>query len=227
MRRRILNSSFRYLDTSQQALRKSSMLWTRSTGGSSKVVNALDSINGGARRKSSTRWTRSTPGSPKVVIPANAWEPWTRTSARIPRLQEYSVDQNSIMKAPVVYILASKPRGALYIGVTSDLVKRIWQHREGLSDGFTKRHNIKTLVWYEQHQTMANAIGREKAIKRWRRREKLVLIYRTNPTWRDLWNGIVGKESIFASIAQVASATPATVGCAPISSSMVPTHSRG
>ena len=132
-----------------------------------------------------------------------------------------------MMKAPVVYILASKPRGALYIGVTSDLVKRIWQHREGLSDGFTKRHNIKTLVWYEQHQTMANAIGREKAIKRWRRREKLVLIYRTNPTWRDLWNGIVGKESIFASIAQVASATPATVGCAPISSSMVPTHSRG
>jgi putative endonuclease len=93
-------------------------------------------------------------------------------------------------RAPVVYILASKPRGTLYLGVTSNLVKRVWQHRERLTGGFTTRYAIHTLVWYEQHATMLSAIGREKAIKRWRRYQKLQLITATNPEWRDLWSSI-------------------------------------
>ncbi len=96
------------------------------------------------------------------------------------------------MKAPAVYLLASKPRGTLYLGVTSNLVKRIWQHREGLVKGFTTRYEVKTLVWYEQHPTMASAIAREKAIKRWRRTQKIELIRTTNPEWHDRWWDIIG-----------------------------------
>jgi putative endonuclease len=96
------------------------------------------------------------------------------------------------MKSPTVYILASKPRGTLYVGVTSDLVKRIWQHREGIRRGFTSRHAVKTLVWYQQCRSMITAIEREKSIKRFRRREKIDLIIQTNPGWRDLWLDIVG-----------------------------------
>jgi putative endonuclease len=96
------------------------------------------------------------------------------------------------MKMPAVYILASKPRGTLYVGVTSDLVRRIWEHREGVTGGFTERHGIKRLVWYEQHQTMLGAIAREKVLKRWTRPWKFALIQTANPRWRDLWPNIVG-----------------------------------
>ena len=71
------------------------------------------------------------------------------------------------MKQPAVYLLSSKPNGALYIGVTSNLVQRIWQHREGVVEGFTCQYGVKTLVWYEQHDTMESAIGREKVLKKW------------------------------------------------------------
>jgi putative endonuclease len=71
------------------------------------------------------------------------------------------------MKNPTVYILASQRNGTLYIGVTSDLIKRIWQHKEELVEGFTKQHKIKMLVWYEQHATMESAISKEKAMKKW------------------------------------------------------------
>ena len=128
----------------------------------------------------------------------------------------------TVMKAPSVYILASKPRGTLYIGVTSNLVKRTWQHREGCGSGFTSRYDVKTLVWYEQHQTMANAIEREKALKRWPRQRKLELIQKRNPKWRDLWREILG----MATGAAPASVTPANVGCMPISSAMVPSLRR-
>ena len=94
------------------------------------------------------------------------------------------------MKRPAVYLLASAPRGTLYLGVTSNLVKRIWQHRERHAKGFTQRYDIKTLVWYEQHHTMASAIAREKSIKKWARGWKLELIEATNPSWRDLWDEI-------------------------------------
>ncbi|HSD39873.1 MAG TPA: GIY-YIG nuclease family protein [Rhodocyclaceae bacterium] len=82
---------------------------------------------------------------------------------------------------PCVYILTSKRNGTLYIGVTSDLVQRVWQHKEGLIEGFTKRYGVKTLVWFEQHSTMESAITREKVLKEWQRAWKLELIEAENP----------------------------------------------
>jgi putative endonuclease len=82
--------------------------------------------------------------------------------------------------------MASKRNGTLYIGVTSNLVQRVWQHQQGLVEGFTKRYHVHTLVWYEVHATMEAAIAREKALKEWRRAWKLALIERENPAWRDL-----------------------------------------
>ena len=96
------------------------------------------------------------------------------------------------MKSPAVYMLASQRNGTLYIGVTSDLIQRVWQHKEGLADGFTKKHNVKILVWYEQHETMESAIIKEKAMKKWLREWKLKTIEQTNPDWRDLWPAITG-----------------------------------
>jgi putative endonuclease len=92
------------------------------------------------------------------------------------------------MKQPAVYILASERNGTLYIGVTSNLPQRIWQHREGLVEGFTKRYSVKMLVWYEMHESMESAIMREKALKKWRREWKLELIEQSNAQWRDLWD---------------------------------------
>ena len=91
------------------------------------------------------------------------------------------------MKQPCMYILASKRNGTLYVGVTSDLVQRIWQHRNDLVDGFTKRHGVHRLVWYEACGDMAVAIAREKAIKEWKRTWKIELIENANPEWRDLY----------------------------------------
>lgn len=95
--------------------------------------------------------------------------------------------------APAVYLLASQRNGTLYIGVTSNLIQRIWQHREGLAEGFTKKYRVKTLVWYELHTTMESAIAREKALKKWNRDWKLKLIEQTNPQWLDLWPEINGE----------------------------------
>ncbi len=95
------------------------------------------------------------------------------------------------MKQPCVYILASQRNGALYVGVTSDLVQRIWQHKSDLVEGFTKKYGVHMLVWYEVHETMESAIAREKTIKGWRRKWKLDLIEATNPAWRDLYGDIV------------------------------------
>ena len=91
---------------------------------------------------------------------------------------------------PCVYILASKRNGALYVGVTSNLPQRIWQHRNDLAPGFTQRYGVHTLVWYEVHETMESAIIREKRIKEWRRAWKVDLIEATNPQWRDLYADI-------------------------------------
>ena len=95
-----------------------------------------------------------------------------------------------IMKQPAVYILASERNGTLYIGVTSNLPQRIWQHREGLVEGFTKRYSVKMLVWYEMHESIESAIMREKALKKWRREWKLELIEQSNAQWRDLWDAV-------------------------------------
>ena len=91
------------------------------------------------------------------------------------------------MKQPCVYILASERNGTLYVGVTSNLVKRVWEHKNDLVQGFTKRYGVHTLVWYEGHETMASAIARERAIKEWRRAWKLELVEERNPAWRDLY----------------------------------------
>ncbi|MCY4383260.1 MAG: GIY-YIG nuclease family protein [Nitrospinae bacterium] len=95
------------------------------------------------------------------------------------------------MKQPCVYILANEHRGTLYIGVTSDLLRRVWQHKNGSAESFTKRYGVHTLVWYESHETMESAIAREKSIKNWRRIWKLELIEESNPTWRDLYEDII------------------------------------
>jgi putative endonuclease len=88
-----------------------------------------------------------------------------------------------------VYMLASARNGTLYIGVTSDLTKRVWQHKEGIVDGFTKKYAIKQLVWYEQHNDALSAITREKQLKKWERAWKINLIQQANPHWRDLHEG--------------------------------------
>ena len=93
-------------------------------------------------------------------------------------------------KQPCVYLLASKRNGTLYVGVTSDLIKRVWEHKNHVVDGFTKQHGVDKLVWYEVHETMESAIRREKAIKEWQRAWKLKLIEESNPDWKDLYGAI-------------------------------------
>lgn len=90
------------------------------------------------------------------------------------------------MKRPAVYIVASGRNGTIYTGVTSNLARRIYEHREGVLNGFSKRHGCKVLVWYEMHNEMEYAIAREKQIKAGSRRRKLELIEEMNPQWRDL-----------------------------------------
>lgn len=94
------------------------------------------------------------------------------------------------MKYPAVYLLASKRNGTLYVGVTSNLPQRAWQHREGEVDGFSKRYGCKTLVWFEMAETMEAAITREKQIKAGSRIKKLMLIEAMNPDWKDLFGEI-------------------------------------
>ncbi|MBU3699273.1 MAG: GIY-YIG nuclease family protein [Candidatus Kapabacteria bacterium] len=88
---------------------------------------------------------------------------------------------------PAVYILASRRNGTLYVGVTSNLLQRVWQHKNHLLPGFTSKYDVKLLVYFELHATMAEAIRREKAIKEWKRAWKIRLIEERNPSWSDLW----------------------------------------
>jgi putative endonuclease len=90
-----------------------------------------------------------------------------------------------------VYILASRKNGTLYIGVTSELAKRVWQHKNKQVDGFTKKYNVDKLVYYEIHENAESAIQREKQIKKWNRRWKLRIIEKANPAWRDLYEDII------------------------------------
>lgn len=97
------------------------------------------------------------------------------------------------MKQPAVYLLASKRNGTLYIGVTSDLVKRVWEHRTDQVEGFTKKYQVHTLAFFELHQDMLSAIARETQLKKWNRAWKPALIEKLNPQWRDLWEDIIGQ----------------------------------
>jgi|SRR5579871_1807789 len=88
---------------------------------------------------------------------------------------------------PCLYILASRRNGTLYVGVTSDLRRRVWEHRTDIVEGFSKRYSVHMLVYFEVHSTMAHAIVREKQIKKWHRAWKLRLVEKSNPGWRDLY----------------------------------------
>ena len=94
-------------------------------------------------------------------------------------------------RQPAVYIPASKRNGTLYIGVTSDLVKRVWEHRNGLVEGFSKRYGVHRLVWYEPHGSVESAIQREKRLKEWKRSWKIRSVEKINPGWEDLYSKIV------------------------------------
>ena len=91
------------------------------------------------------------------------------------------------MRQPAVYILTNKPNGTLYVGATSKLVRRIWEHRNHFVRGFTDQYNLDCLVWYEIHESIVSAIAREKQIKNWHRSWKVELIENENPEWRDLY----------------------------------------
>jgi putative endonuclease len=96
------------------------------------------------------------------------------------------------MEQSYVYILSNKPQGTLYVGVTSDLIKRIYQHKSKFVDSFTSKYHLKLLVYYEIHNDIIEAIKKEKQLKRWRRDWKIKLIEKSNPKWGDLYGNIVG-----------------------------------
>lgn len=93
-------------------------------------------------------------------------------------------------KQPCVYILASAKNGTLYVGVTSSLIHRVWQHKNDQVKGFTERYHVHSLVYYQQHESMSSAITREKQLKKWNRDWKISLIEKENPDWQDLWEAI-------------------------------------
>jgi putative endonuclease len=93
-------------------------------------------------------------------------------------------------KTSYVYMLSSARYGTLYLGVTSDLIRRVWEHREGMADGFTKKYGIKQLVWFEMHADVVSAITREKQLKKWNRTCMIELIQQENPYWRDLYDDL-------------------------------------
>ena len=99
-------------------------------------------------------------------------------------------DRAHVERSYYVYLLASRPRGTLYIGVTSDPVRRVWEHRNHAVPGFTDRHDVTRLVWFETHATAVSAIHREKRLKHWLRDWKIALVEATNPDWHDLYGGI-------------------------------------
>ncbi len=94
-------------------------------------------------------------------------------------------------RQPCVYLLASKRNGTLYTGVTSNLLKRVWEHKNNLVEGFTSKYAVHTLVWYEAHDRMESAIQREKAIKSWKRVWKIKTIEGLSPGWRDLYPDLI------------------------------------
>ena len=117
------------------------------------------------------------------------------TAATRPRQTEPMNETRRLPTIPrphYVYIVTNRQNGTLYTGSTADLIHRVWQHRQGIIEGFSKRYGTKRLVWYEEHTSKVSAFGRERAIKRWNRAWKIELIESANPEWRDLYDDIVG-----------------------------------
>ena len=119
----------------------------------------------------------------RSVIPAQAGT--HASTSRLKTVKPMPIPRNP--KNPCVYILASKRNGVLYVGVTSDISNRVNLHKQNSIEGFTKRYDVHLLVYYELHETMPDAIRREKQLKKWRRAWKVRLIEQLNPEWRDLW----------------------------------------
>jgi putative endonuclease len=120
-------------------------------------------------------------------MPSDQWHLTSFPSS--PRKRGPRTGASSVVdKRPCVYILANRRNGTLYVGVTSDLTRRVWGHRSGAVDGFTRDYGVRRLVFVEFHETMEDAILREKRIKRWRRAWKLELIEQGNRQWRDLYD---------------------------------------
>jgi putative endonuclease len=94
------------------------------------------------------------------------------------------------MKGGYVFIRASRRNGTLYVGVTNDLARRAWEHKQGTARGFTRKYGVTSLVWYERHDDIVEAIAREKRLKKWNRAWKLELIESVNPDWRDLYDDL-------------------------------------
>jgi putative endonuclease len=141
----------------------------------------------GYANRNSGPWTRTALGRTKRIrgeIIACA----TASPTSFPRKRESSI---RMTRQPAVYILSNKKNGTLYIGVTSNLQKRVWEHKNNMVEGFTKRYGIHRLVYYELHENMTSAIQREKQMKKWNRAWKLELIEMKNPHWSDLWEGII------------------------------------
>ena len=101
------------------------------------------------------------------------------------------LSHDSRMKGGWVYIITNRPNGTLYVGVTSDIAKRAWEHREGVVDGFSKRYGLKRLVYAERHEDITDAIRREKRMKTWPRAWKINLIREANPSWKDLYQALL------------------------------------
>jgi putative endonuclease len=114
----------------------------------------------------------------------------TGNALSFPRKRESRENKISVNKQFYVYILASKRNGTLYTGITSNLIQRVWQHKNGIIEGFTQKYNVKILVYYEVYENAESAITREKRIKKWRRAWKLNLIEEMNPQWKDLYDDI-------------------------------------
>lgn len=124
---------------------------------------------------------------------AVGWDDAGAPKLSFPRKRE---SRDRQMKQPAVYMLASQRNGTLYTGITSDLVRRIWEHRNDLVEGFTKRYRVHTLVYFELHDDISYAIRREKQIKKWNRAWKIELIEQTNPQWKDLWPPLIESETM-------------------------------
>lgn len=117
---------------------------------------------------------------------------WTLAFVRVTALFRWRSEIGRMTHGGWVYILASQRNGTLYIGITNDLARRIYEHREGLIPGFTKKYSVRMLVWYCRFDDIRSAISEEKRLKAWKRRWKLELIERENPSRRDLYDDIVG-----------------------------------
>ena len=128
-----------------------------------------------------------------AAVPESAYGAGLRTRFALPRHSRRllaGIQELSVKKQFYVYIMASKRNATLYVGITSNLVQRVWQHREGQVQGFTDKYGVKILVYFEVHETGESAIAREKQIKKWNRVWKLRLIERNNPEWQDLYDSI-------------------------------------